>query len=114
MVTGWDTGLCQDYNRGLALWFASRIDARWIIRRWFGDQTVKRVLNDSQAEAFLNALAHLNNVCAITASTTLLCNDDALLRVEWDVDGEVRVYKGGVNIARYTNLTSFKLYHDKL
>jgi len=36
--TGWDTGLCQDYCRGLALWFASRLDARHVIRRWFGEQ----------------------------------------------------------------------------
>ena len=36
--TGWDTGLCQDYCRGLALWFASRLDARHTIRRWFGEQ----------------------------------------------------------------------------
>jgi len=39
--TGWDNGLCQDYCRGLALWFASRLDARHTIRRWFGDQRKK-------------------------------------------------------------------------
>lgn len=37
-ATGWDTGLCQDYNRKLALWFASRLDAREVVRRWFGEQ----------------------------------------------------------------------------
>jgi len=25
--------LCQDLSRGLSRWFASRIDARWIVRR---------------------------------------------------------------------------------
>jgi hypothetical protein len=40
--TGWDTGLCQDYNRKLSLWFASRLDARAVIRRWFGDQRKNR------------------------------------------------------------------------
>ena len=39
--TGWDNGLCQDYDRGLALWFASRLDARHTIRRWFGEQRSK-------------------------------------------------------------------------
>ena len=39
--TGWDNGLCQDYDRGLALWFASRLDAREVVRRWFGDQRRK-------------------------------------------------------------------------
>lgn len=33
--TGWDNGLCQDYCLGLTLWFASRIDARWQVRRAF-------------------------------------------------------------------------------
>ncbi len=40
-ATGWNTGLCQDYCRQLSLWFASRIDARHVVRRWFGDQTKK-------------------------------------------------------------------------
>lgn len=40
--TGWDTGLCQDYSRGLALWFASRLDARHVIRRWFGEQRKRK------------------------------------------------------------------------
>lgn len=39
--TGWDNGLCQDYERGLALWFASRLDAREVVRRFFGDQRRK-------------------------------------------------------------------------
>lgn len=40
--TGWDTGLCQDYSRKLSLWFASRLDARAIVQRWFGDQRTNR------------------------------------------------------------------------
>lgn len=32
-VTGWDTGLSQDYDRGLAQWFASRLGAREDLRR---------------------------------------------------------------------------------
>lgn len=36
--TGWDNGLCQDYCRKLSMWFASRLDAREVVRRWFGDQ----------------------------------------------------------------------------
>ena len=39
--TGWNNGLCQDYDRGLAKWFASRLDAREVVRRWFGDQRRK-------------------------------------------------------------------------
>lgn len=39
--TGWDNGLCQDMCRKLALWFASRLDAREVVRRWFGDQRRK-------------------------------------------------------------------------
>ena len=39
--TGWDSGLCQDYCRKLSLWFASRLDAREVVRRFFGDQRRK-------------------------------------------------------------------------
>ncbi len=36
-ATGWNNGLCQDYNRKLHLWFASRLDARAVVRRWFAN-----------------------------------------------------------------------------
>lgn len=38
MATGWDNGLCQDYCRGLSIWFASRLDARHTIRKHFMTQ----------------------------------------------------------------------------
>ena len=38
LATGWDTGLCQDYNRALSKWFASRMGARHVLRRFFGEQ----------------------------------------------------------------------------
>lgn len=31
-ATGWDTGLCQDYDRKLALWFATRLGARHTLK----------------------------------------------------------------------------------
>ena len=40
MATGRSDGLNQDYSRGLHLWFASRLDARHTVRRWFGEQRV--------------------------------------------------------------------------
>lgn len=40
--TGWDTGLCQDYNRALSKWFASRLDARHVLRRVFGEQRKRK------------------------------------------------------------------------
>lgn len=33
--TGWTDGLCQDYDRGLAKWFASRLSAREDVRKAF-------------------------------------------------------------------------------
>jgi hypothetical protein len=39
MRTGHPPGLLQDDCRALHLWFASRVDARWVVRRWFGDAT---------------------------------------------------------------------------
>lgn len=41
-VTGWDTGLCQDYSRALSKWFASRLDARHVLRRFFGEQRKRK------------------------------------------------------------------------
>jgi len=37
-TTGRSDGLNQDYSRGFHLWFASRLDARHTVRRWFGEQ----------------------------------------------------------------------------
>jgi len=37
-ATGWDTGLCQDYNKGLAKWLSSRLDARHIVRKYHQSQ----------------------------------------------------------------------------
>lgn len=31
--TGWPPGLLQDDSKELSRWFASRIDARWVVRR---------------------------------------------------------------------------------
>jgi hypothetical protein len=39
MRTGHPPGLLQDDCRALHKWFASRVDARWVVRRWFGDAT---------------------------------------------------------------------------
>jgi hypothetical protein len=30
--TGYEPGLLQDDSRGLSRWFASRMDARWVLR----------------------------------------------------------------------------------
>ena len=44
--TGWDTGLCQDYNRKLSMWFASRIDARHVVRKVCAEIAAqRRILN---------------------------------------------------------------------
>jgi hypothetical protein len=32
--TGWPPGLLQDDSTGLSRWFASRLDARWVLRQW--------------------------------------------------------------------------------
>lgn len=32
-VTGWDNGLCQDYDKGLGRWFANRLGARQQLRQ---------------------------------------------------------------------------------
>jgi len=43
-ATGWQDGLCQDYDRKLHKWFASRLDARIVVRRFYGEQRVIAVV----------------------------------------------------------------------
>lgn len=38
-LTGWDNGLNQDYNRKLHKWFASRMDARHVLRQRYKEPT---------------------------------------------------------------------------
>lgn len=40
MATGWNTGLCQDYDRGLGRWFANRLGAREQLRKVFMDDSI--------------------------------------------------------------------------
>jgi hypothetical protein len=40
--TGWPPGLLQDDCRPLSRWFASRIDARWVVRQVAAEIEVKR------------------------------------------------------------------------
>lgn len=35
MATGWNDGLCQDYDKGLGRWFADRLGARQQLRQDF-------------------------------------------------------------------------------
>ena len=35
MATGWNDGLCQDYDKGLGRWFANRLGARQQLRQDF-------------------------------------------------------------------------------
>lgn len=50
MATGWDNGLCQDYDKKLGKWFANRLGARQQLREMFGvDMTIKMVTPREQA-----------------------------------------------------------------
>jgi len=40
IVTGWDNGLNQDYNKKLARWFSEKPNARQEIRDLFGIQSM--------------------------------------------------------------------------
>ena len=42
--TGWPAGLLQDDDKKLSQWFASRLDARWVIRRVCDEIEEKRKL----------------------------------------------------------------------
>lgn len=36
-MSGWDNGLCQDYNKDLGRWFANRLGARLLLKEIFMD-----------------------------------------------------------------------------
>jgi hypothetical protein len=36
--TGWNDGLCQDYDKGLSNWFSTRLTAKEDVRRAFPKQ----------------------------------------------------------------------------
>lgn len=40
-VTGWDTGLNQDYDRKLGQWFANRMDSRYVVSNLFKENIMK-------------------------------------------------------------------------
>jgi hypothetical protein len=42
MKTGWPPGLLQDDCAKLSRWFASRPDARYVVRKLFGDSNAPR------------------------------------------------------------------------
>lgn len=47
MKTGWPPGLLQDDDKKLSQWFASRIDARWQVRRVCEEIERERVMKDT-------------------------------------------------------------------
>ena len=47
--TGWPAGLLQDDCSRLSRWFASRPDARYVIRKLFGNQQVDDVSRRTMA-----------------------------------------------------------------
>lgn len=46
-ATGWDTGLCQDYHKGLARWFSTRPEARYLVDKYTAE-AVKEVKDETQ------------------------------------------------------------------
>ena len=99
--TGWDTGLCQDYSRGLALWFASRLDARHTIRRWFGDQ---------RKDMDTPLMTRIDLMQPVVMTPTLHTFPPALM-AHCDHPGHVLVKLGGTTHGMDT-LTAIRLMRD--
>jgi hypothetical protein len=99
--TGWDAGLCQDYHRGLALWFASRLDARNTLRRWFGEQ--RKTMN----EQLITRLDLMQPV----VMTPTLHNFPNSMMAQSDHPGHVLVRLGGSTHGMDT-LTAIRLLRD--
>ena len=54
MSTGWNNGLSQDYNRQLFNWFASRIDARYVLRCVCLEIEMDQIFKASEMSDFVN------------------------------------------------------------
>ena len=68
-VTGWDNGLCQDYDKGLGRWFANRLGARQQLRQDFKmtQVLIDRATLEQLVAALNNAEDALNNSQALIA-----------------------------------------------
>lgn len=57
-VTGWNNGLCQDYDAGLGRWFADRLGSRYELRKTFmtTQHTVESLLKRLKASLSPNKL----------------------------------------------------------
>lgn len=85
-ATGRNDGLLQDYNRKLHMWFASRIDARYVLRKnlegikmkyridveFTGYETLN-IEADSLKEAEEKAAGHFDEVYMKLSLETLRC-----------------------------------------
>lgn len=54
-TTGWPPGLLQDDCKKLSQWFASRIDARHVVRQVCREIRLEKEMSDKQPEALLIA-----------------------------------------------------------
>ena len=87
-VTGWDNGLCQDYDKGLGRWFANRLGARQQLRQDFKmtQVLIDRATLEQLVVALNNAEDALNNSQALIAGrerlgfakTAYAANENAL------------------------------------
>jgi hypothetical protein len=60
LVTGWDNGLSQDYSRGLARWFITRLDSKYILDKWYAEQ-----IQDSSRESTRENLPRKENTILV-------------------------------------------------
>lgn len=105
MKTGWEPSLLQDDSRKLSDWFASRVDARWVVRQVCADIERKRMNEKPEALRLADELDADPMVIGYDQAAALLRNQhealqrkDALLRQcmealftydeDWPDDGE--------------------------
>lgn len=81
MTTGWPPGLLQDDSLRLSDWFASRVDARWTVRRVCAEIERNR-MTDKQPDALRLADELLEPMEGFPEPTTLEKNAAALLRTQ--------------------------------
>jgi hypothetical protein len=96
--TGWPPGLLQDDCRKLHKWFASRPDARYVIRKLFGDPTVTSLpyqqslfaLQAQLAVAIAECKRYARPAHAVRNCPSDLQNEDQAWRKRQNIEFQIR------------------------
>jgi hypothetical protein len=85
-VTGWPPGLLQDDCRALSIWFATRIDARWVLRQVLKEKLMTEEINKrhlAAAKGIARCADRLVHLLELKAPAIVLEQERQLIQQYW-------------------------------